>query len=463
VVRLRHLVMVVPGVGGSRLETSGGVRWDVGVRGVLSAVADLSRLSLSEYPDLVPTGVTSVGVVPWLGVVPSLDRLTRNIADAFDGVRVDPGGRPGRRDPAADVVVFSYDFRRSVADAARRLAAEVAARLEGLPASQRRGRVVVVAYSMGGLVARYWLGPLGGWEVCRALVTLGTPHRGAPKALDWLANGPHVGRFAIPGAAEVLAEWPSVFELLPSYPVVLDVATGRHLYPRQLPLPAFARPAASAFRLHGDIERAWAEIPPERMPEVVPVFSRGHATLGRAVWDGARVSVEKRDAEWLPNVGWAGDATVPAMSAIPIELAERRDRWQAVGARHLRLPTSEIVVEKLREFAGEPPEPVPGGDTPPRPWLGLDLDELIPAGQPVPLRATLYGAEPGAGTAVWASTRPVGEAAGRRRHRMTAGPAGWTALLPAMDPGLYEVAVEAVNVPQWDSVRCDDLLAVVAT
>ena len=43
--------------------------------------------------------------------------------------------------------------------------------------------MIVVAHSMGGLVARYWMGPLGGWRVCRALITLGTPHRGAPKAL----------------------------------------------------------------------------------------------------------------------------------------------------------------------------------------------------------------------------------------------------------------------------------------
>jgi hypothetical protein len=66
-----------------------------------------------------------------------------------------------------------------------------------------------------------WLGPLGGWEVCRALVTLGTPHRGAPKALDWLVNGPRVGGLPVPRTADVLAEWPSMFELLPRYPGVV--------------------------------------------------------------------------------------------------------------------------------------------------------------------------------------------------------------------------------------------------
>ena len=41
----------------------------------------------------------------------------------------------------------------------------------------------------GGLVARYYLELLGGWQSCRALITLGTPFRGAVDALHSLANG----------------------------------------------------------------------------------------------------------------------------------------------------------------------------------------------------------------------------------------------------------------------------------
>jgi triacylglycerol esterase/lipase EstA (alpha/beta hydrolase family) len=52
---------------------------------------------------------------------------------------------------------------------------------------------------MGGLVARYWLGGLCASVKpragdCAALITVGTPHHGAPKALDWLVNGIRVGR-----------------------------------------------------------------------------------------------------------------------------------------------------------------------------------------------------------------------------------------------------------------------------
>src|SRR5262249_57945512 len=57
---------------------------------------------------------------------------------------------------------------------------------------------------MGGLVARYWIGCLEGWRYCAGLVTLGTPHRGAPKSLDWLVNGIRLGGVRQRRATDVL-------------------------------------------------------------------------------------------------------------------------------------------------------------------------------------------------------------------------------------------------------------------
>src|SRR6185369_7151858 len=245
--RLRHLVVVVPGIAGSRLESERGPAWEVRLGSVASSVLRPAALSLNEQ--LYPAGPTPTGTLPWLGRVHSLGRLTKNIGDRFPGTVVDVCHYQQARNPRADVVVFSYDFRRSVRQTAERLAAEIDARLAGLGADARAGRVVVVAHSMGGLVARYWLGPLGGWKVCRALVTLGTPHRGAPKALDWLVNGPPVLRTVRRELADearaVLAEWDSMYELLPRYPAIRDVtddterdpgtAEPRLLYPYELP------------------------------------------------------------------------------------------------------------------------------------------------------------------------------------------------------------------------------------
>ncbi|HYZ08645.1 MAG TPA: hypothetical protein VE709_08725, partial [Pseudonocardiaceae bacterium] len=65
------------------------------------------------------------------------------------------------RKPGARVVLFPYDFRLGVAVAAGQLQREVDQRLAEFSADERRKRVIVVAHSMGGLVARFWLGPLG--------------------------------------------------------------------------------------------------------------------------------------------------------------------------------------------------------------------------------------------------------------------------------------------------------------
>ncbi len=262
--RLNQLVVVVPGIAGSRLDAEGGPAWELRLGSVMTTARHPERLSLQEHPDLRPAGPTPAGILPWLGRVHSLGSLTANLTGRFTDVIVDVCDYRRARNLRADVVVFSYDFRRSVAHAAARLAAEVEARIGHLAAERRHDRVIVVAHSMGGLVARYWLGPLGGWRVCRALITLGIPHRGAPKALDWLVNGPRMGPLPVPHAKQaraVLAGWPSMFELLPRYPAVWRADLKRAVYPHELPLPDLAGPARAAYDLHLDIERAWAEIP----------------------------------------------------------------------------------------------------------------------------------------------------------------------------------------------------------
>lgn len=52
------------------------------------------------------------------------------------------------------------------------------------------GPVIVMAHSMGGLDARWWVTHLGGHAQCQALVTIGTPHRGSSVAS--ILTGEHV-------------------------------------------------------------------------------------------------------------------------------------------------------------------------------------------------------------------------------------------------------------------------------
>ena len=115
--------------------------------------------------------------------------------------------------------MFAYDWRLSNRWTAELLKERVESALtrwrESAP-ERSDAKVVFVCHSMGGLVARWYLDVLGGAEIARALVTLGTPHRGALKALEQLVNGVRKGpgplKVDLTGFARSL---PSSYELLP--------------------------------------------------------------------------------------------------------------------------------------------------------------------------------------------------------------------------------------------------------
>jgi triacylglycerol lipase len=70
---------------------------------------------------------------------------------------------------------FNYRSRGSVEALALRLKRELDSRIRG-------GRIDIVAHSMGGLVARWYLQQLGGARRVDRLITLGTPHCGTHAA-----------------------------------------------------------------------------------------------------------------------------------------------------------------------------------------------------------------------------------------------------------------------------------------
>ena len=476
-----HLVVVVPGIGGSVLEQSGTVLWDAGFGSVARLGLAAHRLSLAEARVVRPTGlIRSRAVVPGWTVVCGYDRLMAALA-ALPGAVVD-GGQPDRRVRDANVVAFPYDFRASVVAAAELLAAEVSGRLSALGGAGEPGRVIVVAHSMGGLVARYWMGPLEGWRVCRALITLGTPHRGAPKALNWLVGGVRVGGRTWRGATELFREWPSVTELLPRYPAVWDAAAQKALYPYELPV-GWLRPAArTAFGIHEDIEAGWEHVPPSG-PEFVPRIGWSHATLDAATWDGVQLQVRKQAPSWLSAPGWEkdyGDGTVPAVSALPVGL----ENWAVsetgirVRERHGRLPfTRAMIAEicaRIEDYEGRP-RPVPGqlayrDADEHAAAIDLDVDELYAAGEPVPLRVRLREARADVhDVAVAAVLRPVsgpaahGEVAAAEPVRLAWDEACgcFAGEVRPTGVGVYDLAVTAEAVPGAGDLAATELVAVV--
>jgi hypothetical protein len=429
-----------------------------------------------------PVGlIRSMAPLPGWAVVCGYERLMAGLG-RLPGAVVDDG-HPDRRVLDANVVAFPYDFRQSVVAAAERLAAEVGERLSALGAPGERGRVVVVAHSLGGLVARYWLGPLGGWRVCRALVTLGTPHRGAPKALGWMTGGVRVGGRVWKGATGLIRGWPSVAELLPRYPAVWNQAGGCAWYPHELPLGWLRPVARRAFGVHEDVEVAWEGIPGSG-PEVVPRIGWSHDTPDAAFWDqdtGLRVVKERPG--WLEAPGWEndlGDGTVPAVSALPVGL----ENWAVsttgirVRQRHSRLvfskPMIEEIMARLEDYEGRP---VPG---PGRPAyrdaqergaaLGLDIDEVHPLGEPIRLCVRVRGADADVRrVAVAAVLRPVdGPAATGQpvaawdgRLVWDEGLGGFAGEVIPGRAGVYELSVRADAVPGAGDLAVTESVAVI--
>jgi pimeloyl-ACP methyl ester carboxylesterase len=184
------VLFIVPGMMGTLLKDAGGPLW-----------LDQARLSAHG---VVPLEIGAAGVQTAGIVKLGYQQFEQRFSSTYN------------------VVLFEYDWRRSVADAAELLAAQVKARDD-------KGEIVrIVAHSMGGLVARAMIALYPKlWEsVCAKggrLIQLGTPNKGTfavPRIL-WGVE-PTVQMLAMldPGqtkkkVCEIFAAYPGLADMLP--------------------------------------------------------------------------------------------------------------------------------------------------------------------------------------------------------------------------------------------------------
>ena len=106
----------------------------------------------------------------WFSYRRTFDVLERRLRrDGYGVVSFDLGGARGS---------FLGRGIDDLADLVRAKVERLYARYPGL------GPLTIIGHSKGGLVATYYVKRLGGWRRARAVVTLGTAHRGTP--LAWL-------------------------------------------------------------------------------------------------------------------------------------------------------------------------------------------------------------------------------------------------------------------------------------
>jgi pimeloyl-ACP methyl ester carboxylesterase len=342
-------VVVVPGILGSELLRSDGTQvW-------LNAGNAVGHHDLA-LPATLPLGSGRDGLVPGrlLGTDDMLPRIFgfTEYPDLVDLLR------------GADLRyhVFTYDWRRDLAECAARLDERLEALAEEL--GDPDARFNLVGHSMGGLVARYYLrfggAPLRGdvpvsWAGARRLRSLtlvATPNSGSVPSLDAILSGSRVGLSFTTLAASVISTMPSIYQLLPPVgtPSLLDERLG--------PLGADLHDPATWERFgwgpFGDGNRRRSGRPREgpsdsRRAFVAAALDRArafHRALARAPETPCPVRVAAVGGDCLPTLGHAivpeGRIGFPrfeprtrAEAAVMLEAGDGRVTRASVLASHL--------------------------------------------------------------------------------------------------------------------------------
>lgn len=389
------LVVFLPGIMGSVLQKNGKDVWAVTAKTVVSSLARLERsieaLQLAQdAPDVddLGDGIVASGLIPDVHLIPGFWKI-----DGYSGIREALAARlPVQR--GLSYIEFPYDWRRDNRVAARRLAREVPKWLARWRASSgdARAKVVFIAHSMGGLIARYYLECLEGWRYTRKLITFGTPYRGSLNAVDFLSNGYKV-RFAgfdVANLSALLRTFTSVYQLMPRYPCV-DMGDGVLRRPGEVSgLPNInPRMAAAALAFHYEAERAICRNKESREYErygIHPIIGIEQSTRQLARLRAGRLEMSTRIGE----NDYGGDGTVPRPSAVPLQCSVDEDRMGFESALHVpgvhgSLQNLPEVVEKVAHVLRAPDFGAYRSSDP----LRLDLDDAYHERSEIQIRCSV--------------------------------------------------------------------------
>jgi hypothetical protein len=254
-------------------------------------------------------------------------------------------------DKAANFYQFPYNWRRDNRANAHILKKLIDKRLKRWREASGAfdAKVILMAHSMGGLISRYYLEVLEGWRDSRALFTFGTPYRGSLKAVNFLANGYKQQFLAL---TEVMRSLTSIYQLLPIYEVVKVGETYKRIAKADGIPNIDKSKAQDALAFHREIETAVKQhLKLEEYRQsftLVPIAGVQQPTLQSAILQNGKLTA----SEDLPNVLQNrfdlsdSDATVPQVSAVPIERSKKFDNF-FIAEQHGALQNQKQVLENL--------------------------------------------------------------------------------------------------------------------
>ncbi len=295
---------------------------------------------------------------------------------------------------------------------------------------------------MGGLVGRHWVECMGGAEVTRQIITLGTPHRGSIGALGSLVNGHRIG----PGplCADLTAfsrSLPSTHQLIPDY-ACLESPDGLRT-PRELTTALDGVDPdllAEAARFHEEIRTAARNRVKRGGSDrlCLPVVGVRQPTPTTAALEdgGLRLidTIEGKDE--------GGDGRVPRFAAYPAELAlDDKVTVRASFANHGAIKGHPGVREDLYDWLAPAPGVYRG--TPPAHPLSVRVPDYLSAGDPLHVQAEAATAREGADElSVQATlTAENGSTTGRTLRNLGAG--RYEGVFRDLGPGAYTVSLHA--------------------
>ncbi|MFI1064020.1 esterase/lipase family protein [Streptomyces spororaveus] len=388
--RVNDLVVVLPGIMGSRLANADGKPvWDLSggalgraLRTFGGSVKNL-RLPKDIGDDHPGDAVVPVGLMPDVHALPGIWRPIDGYTDLLGWLE-----RSFTLTLGENLVPFPYDWRLSCrynAERLRKTVARALGRWQDSAPERRDARAVFICHSMGGLVARHYVELLGGHEITRRVITLGTPHRGSLDALVHLVNGLRKGWGLLGVDLSAFARsLPSLHQLAPDYACV----TGPEglAYARDLPGLPGVDPAllADAARFHADLRGA------ADRPAPVPL----HAITGIAqpTLTTAELTGDVLTPLWLiDGVDERGDGTVPRLSARP---TNAENSGYAVPESHTpceqhgSLQNNRGVRDALHGLLGHEP-PFHRGEEDTDVLLGVVAPSLLEPGDPYEVDVTV--------------------------------------------------------------------------
>ncbi len=445
---MTDLVVLIPGFGGSVLERDGRVLWGAGGEaGAASLLAlgdealpllrltkdDASRAELAD-------GISATGVVAGTHMLPDVWKI--------DGYARMPQllGRLFDVEPGRNYLEFAYDWRRDLRAAAKSLDRSAEGWLEEF--RERTGnpdaKLVLVAHSMGAIVARYFLEALDGWKHARALVTFGAPFRGVPALLGALTGSVPNIRLGDGDLSELLRSFTSLYQLLPVYPAVQegegeDVPLQRLT---ELEIPGLdPEKVGMALELWTDIDEAIKRhngnpAYREGAYRLLPIVGTAQSTAQSARLVDGELSL----LNTYQNRDLSGDGQVPRVAAQPTDTGDAPGTLLTAG-RHGELQHDDRALSyvlglftSLYLDADIIPAPV-------RSKIGLDivLADAVNVGAPVSVKVRPESAEVGVLVATLELASTGEEMA---RTELTAeGDRWYGAEFTVEAPGLYRVRV----------------------